>query len=370
MPTSLDVKLCRVRQQRLCDHLHALKLDGALITDPRHVFYLTGYWRVGRPVFACAAALRSDGRMSLITALPNDAPVAADEVMTFDSNRIGTLIDDQHTAMMNVLLPRLMGVARIGWDQAGLSTRFAGIETVDLAPAFRAMRRTKDADEVALLRVAIRAAEAAYEWVRAHAAPGMNEVDLYAGLGAAAVRAAGEPIVELGNDFQSGSLGGSPRNRAVLEGEAFILDIAVGVRGYSSDLCRTFIIGAEPTDAQLRAHTLVMKALAHVESRAKPGVSCKTLHEEVREMIAGREGWVFPHHLGHGIGLSAHEAPRLNPHWDDTLQVGDVFTAEPGLYGDALRTGVRVEEDYLVIPGGIEKLSSYSTRMARTIGRA
>ena len=369
MPTSLDPAQCKIRQQRLCARLAELKLDAALITDPRHVFYLTGYWRVGRPVFATSALLRADGRSLLLSALPPDALVAADVVEVFESNKIGTLIDDQPGAMLKVVLPKAAGIKRVGWDQAGgLPTPIsAGAWTIaDLGSTLRTLRRAKDADEIAMLRVAIKAAEAGYLWVRENALPGMNEIDIYAGIGAAAIRAAREPIVELGNDFQSGALGGGPRDRAVVKGEAFILDVAVGVRGYASDLCRTFVIGAEPTERQLTAHALVMKALAHVESRAKAGVSCKSLHEEVHAMIAGQHGWAFAHHTGHGIGLSAHEAPRLNPHWDDTLQVGDVFTAEPGLYGTDLNMGVRVEEDYVVTREGIEKLSTFPTGMIRT----
>jgi Xaa-Pro aminopeptidase len=57
--------------------------------------------------------------------------------------------------------------------------------------------------------------------------------------------------------------------------------------------------------------------------------------------------------------MSAHETPRLNPHWDDTFEIGDVFTAEPGLYGEDLRAGIRVENDYLVTSSGVERLSHF-----------
>lgn len=78
-------------------------------------------------------------------------------------------------------------------------------------------------------------------------------------------------------------------------------------------------------------------------------------------MLEGFEGWSFPHHLGHGIGLCPHEAPRLNPHWDDTFEVGDTFTAEPGLYHPSLKAGLRIEENFLVTENGVEKLSNFST---------
>jgi Xaa-Pro dipeptidase len=67
----------------------------------------------------------------------------------------------------------------------------------------------------------------------------------------------------------------------------------------------------------------------------------------------------FSHHLGHGIGLFPHEGPHLNPNWDDTFEVGDVFTAEPGLYTPELRAGIRLEQDYLVTENGVELLSDF-----------
>ena len=69
--------------------------------------------------------------------------------------------------------------------------------------------------------------------------------------------------------------------------------------------------------------------------------------------------WIFNHHLGHGVGLFPHEGPHLNPHWDDTFEEGDFFTAEPGLYHEDLRHGIRLEENYVVTPVGVEKLTDY-----------
>jgi Xaa-Pro aminopeptidase len=82
------------------------------------------------------------------------------------------------------------------------------------------------------------------------------------------------------------------------------------------------------------------------------------------KMLDGHHGWRFFHHLGHGIGLSSHEAPRLNPNWDESFQVGDVFTLEPGLYGDELQAGLRIEENYLLTAAGPEKLSSFPIALA------
>jgi Xaa-Pro aminopeptidase len=62
------------------------------------------------------------------------------------------------------------------------------------------------------------------------------------------------------------------------------------------------------------------------------------------------------HHLGHGFGLQPHEFPHLNPKWDDVLLEGEVFAAEPGVYGEDLNWGVRIENNYLVTRAGVQNL--------------
>jgi Xaa-Pro aminopeptidase len=73
--------------------------------------------------------------------------------------------------------------------------------------------------------------------------------------------------------------------------------------------------------------------------------------------------WVFNHHLGHGVGLAAHEGPHLNPNWDDTLAEGNFLAVEPGLYHDELRVGVRVEQNYLVTANGVEQLTDWPLQL-------
>jgi Xaa-Pro aminopeptidase len=180
---------------------------------------------------------------------------------------------------------------------------------------------------------------------------------------AAAARYTGEVIGEFGNDFQIGAAGSPPRPRKAQPGEMAIFDLSVVVRGYCSDMCRSFVVADNPSDAQIAAHRRVMEVLELVEGKAKPGVGCTALYEEARTMLDGHRGWSFPHHLGHGIGLNHHESPYLNPHWDETLQVGDVFTVEPGLYGDDLRAGLRIEQIYHVSDSALERLTSFPADM-------
>jgi Xaa-Pro aminopeptidase len=140
-----------------------------------------------------------------------------------------------------------------------------------------------------------------------------------------------------------------------------IFDLTAIYRGYCCDLCRSFAVDGRPKSAQREAYCLITDVFAFIEATVKPGKSCRKLYEEVHGMLDGRQGWRFPHHLGHGIGLNPHEAPRLNPNWDDVFQPGDTFTAEPGLYDEDLKGGIRIEHNYLVTEDGLERLSHFPT---------
>lgn len=358
----LTLEGCRRRQERFREMLRRLGIDAAWIGDPRHVHYFTGYW--ARSVFARWAFIERDGPTVLVAAIPPEQAVAADEIVVFESNRLGTLVDDPTASALGAIEARLSGRQRLGVDVGIRPGLVPAIELVDLHSELLAIRRCKDSDEIELLRFAIAAAEAAYGWAKSNLDGGLTEVEFYAGMQQAAVNFVGEGIGEFGNDFQIGAAGSAPRRRSPVNGEMAIFDVSVVVRGYASDMCRSFVVGGSPSRQQQQAHRLVMNVLEFVEKTARAGVRCQQLYEDARRMLASDNGWSFPHHLGHGIGLSGHESPRLNPHWDDALQVGDVFTVEPGLYHPELRAGLRVEQIYHVSESGLERLTTFPTELA------
>ena len=67
----------------------------------------------------------------------------------------------------------------------------------------------------------------------------------------------------------------------------------------------------------------------------------------------------FPHHAGHGLGLTHPEAPFLVRHATETLRAGDVVTLEPGLYIAGIG-GIRIEHNYLVTDQAFERLSQHT----------
>src|SRR5690606_8622243 len=148
-----------------------------------------------------------------------------------------------------------------------------------------------------------------------------------------AVNEFGEMLTGTGNDYACGEMGGPPRDlRKAQAGELYILDLGPAYRGYFADNSRAFAVNRKPTDEQLAAWSQIMKAFDHLQKTVKPGKSCKELFQEAQAILDQSPPGKLPHHLGHGIGLFPHVGPHLNPNGDVTFEVGDVFTAEPGLY--------------------------------------
>ena len=139
--------------------------------------------------------------------------------------------------------------------------------------------------------------------------------------------------------------------------------------GCYSDMTRTYVVG-EPSDEVREWHSLVKHALETSTAGVKPGVNGRTLFEQVCEQFdeAGYKTQLhkepgevledgFFHSLGHGVGLEVHELPYLGRSGHD-LVPGDVVTIEPGLYRSGYG-GVRLEDIVLVTNDGHEVITNY-----------
>ena len=363
----LDLDTCRVRQRRLRERLAPAAPDLVVLTSPEHVQYLTGHrwdYRWGR---APLAAIDATGELLLVCPDQVVDAAAADDVRTYESKWRSTLRLDQRQASAAVLadwLSSRTAPRRVAVEYSAccphVTRLFPAAELVDVDPLLWDLRRRKDADELGLLRRATDATGAMYRTARAMIEPGVSELAVFSALQGAAVEACGEMLTDTGNDYASGVRGGAPRARGARAGELYILDLGPAYRGYFSDNARTVSVDRRPTDPQAAACERVCGAFQIVERMGRPGVSCRDIYAEVHAWLNGVPSLgSWNSHLGHGIGLFVHETPHLNPSWDDTLEEGDVIAVEPAIYGPDLGVGIRIENDYLVTPTGLELLSPF-----------
>ncbi len=357
----IDVAACRGRQQRLVGEIQRLGAQMAIVTQRENVQWLTGLYVPS--VFQAAAALSAEGRLTLVVPEKFDTP-AADEILTYEAKWYSTLRNDQTQAAAEVLFAAIRDRGTpervaVEFSSFGPHWLALGAETVDIQPEIYRLRRRKDADELALMGRAIDATGAMYRRAREIITPGINELDLFNELQAAAVRELGEMLTGTGNDYQCNARGGPPRNRDAQAGELYILDLGPAFRGYFADNCRTISVDGKVTDVQQQAWNQLAGVFDIVERTVRPGKKCRELFEEAQAWVDQSPVGEFNHHLGHGVGLFPHEAPHLNPNWDDTFEAGDLFTVEPGLYGAQLRAGIRLENNYLVTDDGVRLLTDF-----------
>jgi Xaa-Pro aminopeptidase len=129
------------------------------------------------------------------------------------------------------------------------------------------------------------------------------------------------------------------------------------MHGYWSDSCATYYAG-ERSPKQAAIHQTITNALDYAINLVKPGVVARDLDRQVRQFIADAGYAVYPHHTGHGVGVTGHEAPRIVPYNDEVLEEGMVIMLEPGIYLPG-ETGVRLEDALLITADGAEILTGH-----------
>ena len=112
-------------------------------------------------------------------------------------------------------------------------------------------------------------------------------------------------------------------------------------------------------------HRVVTQALELAISLVRPGARANEIDRRVRQFIAEAGYPVYPHHTGHGVGVSPHEQPRIVPYNDMAIEAGMVLMLEPGIYfpGEA---AIRLEDALLVTPDGAEVLTHHDKSLSST----
>jgi Xaa-Pro aminopeptidase len=235
--------------------------------------------------------------------------------------------------------------------------------------ALTELRVRKSQAELALIRRASAATNAAHRDVRAALRPGMNERELqeiierrFRQEGCA--RNAFPCIV--GSGPNSVILHYAENRRQMQEGEVVVVDIGAECHGYATDITRTYPVAGRFTDRQREIYQIVRDAQTAAEQALRPGATLTDVDAAARRVIAGRGyGRFFVHHTSHYVGLSVHDSGSYRA----PLPAGAVVVIEPGIYLPEEGFGIRIEDIYVVTETGWERLSEGAPREIAEIER-
>jgi Xaa-Pro aminopeptidase/Xaa-Pro dipeptidase len=144
--------------------------------------------------------------------------------------------------------------------------------------------------------------------------------------------------------------------RPLASGDLVLLDFGAAFEGYRADTTRVAAVG-QPNARQREIHGLVLAAHDAAIAAVRPGATTGEVDSAARGVIeAAGLGDRFFHRTGHGLGLETHEDPSLDPGSQTKLEVGMVFTVEPGIYIPGWG-GVRIEDDVVVEEDGCRLLT-------------
>ena len=171
-------------------------------------------------------------------------------------------------------------------------------------------------------------------------------------------------IFAIGRDAGVPHSSGNPDD-AITLGRTIVFDIfpSEAGGGYFYDFTRTWCLGYASPEVE-KAYKEVAKVYDTVVSELELGVNaakyqartCELFeamgHETIRQNPRLEQGYI--HSLGHGLGLNVHEKPWFARKDDpsNVLQVGSVFTIEPGLYYPEKGFGIRIEDTWYVKEDG------------------
>jgi Xaa-Pro aminopeptidase len=332
------------------------RLPCLLVTNLTNIAYLTGFR-------GSAGVALFDSREGVLWVDPRYTLQAREEARGVD------VIEERkglHKAVAEWL--KTNKVRRVGYEEAHLNCADFSrlqqgaarrIKFLPVAGLVEQLRAVKDEEEVAKIRGAGRITVEVFEKVLGGVRPGVSESELSAEI-EYLMRKQGAEGAAFETIVASGARAALPHARAsrklLRENELVIFDLGAILDNYAADLTRTVYLG-QPSRRLRSMYSAVAEAQEKAVRSALPGVRAGDVDAVARRTLAGRGlARFFTHNTGHGVGMDAHEMPRLARGEKARLQAGHVVAVEPGVYLEGWG-GIRIEDTILVGPAGPEVLT-------------
>ena len=256
---------------------------------------------------------------------------------------------------------------------------YPAVAIKNLFPFVAEQRMQKDEDEIEVTKEAIHLTNIALQNVLTNLKPGMFEYEAQADF-EYSIRRNGAELAAFPTIAGSGINGTMlhyDTNQDLMEdGSLILMDLGARVRGYNSDITRTYPVNGKFSERQREVYDIVLKANRTVLKKAKPGMTTVELNDICKKVLAegGMKlgliekeeeiGKYYMHGVSHHLGIDVHDVTVDS---NKKLRPGAIITDEPGLYIDEWEIGIRIEDDLLITEDGAICLSEEIMRDADEI---
>lgn len=227
----------------------------------------------------------------------------------------------------------------------------------------------KNEEDVRHLKVVHEVAALAVNTFYANVQAGITEAEIAAAIELKVQQTTGKnnngfakawPLVQSGINAAFGGRYNRTTGKMLGPAELVLLEMSICVDGFWADISRTASTG-ETTELQQQVFNTVLEAQQLAISLMKPGVAMHQIDLAARLHIE-KAGFahLYNHTLGHHVGFRYHDpGVVLSPGSAGVLEEGMLLTVEPGIYGEEIKCGVRIEDNVLITKHGCQVLSDY-----------
>lgn len=329
-----------------------------LISDPMSIYYLTGYENEpGERFFALYLDLKQDKPALILNSLFPDFNSSKIAKIWYDDSTnytdlMATIVDKNQVLAVDknlsahFLLPLM--------NQIKIKQFTEGSFVVDN------VRAIKDSEEQAKMIAVSKINDLAMAEFKKLIKPNVTEkqvanqlLEIYQDLGADGFSF--EPIVAFGKNAADPHH--YPDNTELKPGDCVLFDVGCKKDGYCADMTRTFFYQFV-SDEHRKVYEIVKSANELAIDKIRPNLALNELDKTARDVIENAGfGKFFTHRLGHFIGLDVHEYGDVSSANSNLIQVGMIFSIEPGIYLTD-DVGVRIEDLVLVTETGCVNLNA------------
>jgi Xaa-Pro dipeptidase len=343
-------------------------LDGLVAYSKENIAYAIGYTIPSQALcvrdrqFALAVNRDGDARLVLTA---NEAEEAATRSAVKELRPYDEFDDDPMEVLSGALDELGLRDGRVGVEMDAMpADRWEDLRRIRpngrlerAGHAFARARIVKTPLELDRQRAAGRIADVAQLEAHARVREGMSEQELYRLIVDRALGHGAETVllVQVAAGERSVLSNPAPSDRPLRRGDVVKIDTFVSSGGYVSDTGRAIVVG-EATAEQRDIWRRMQDTLASVHEAIRPGVPTGEVWRAFVAAFKRHDMEPAIRFLGHGLGLSLHEAPFIAAHTDTVLEPGMVLAVEP-IYRRG-EMGFHLEDNLIVTRDGVENMTA------------